>query len=624
MRRPASSTAFVLALAAASQVAAAQQVSGPIGSCLTPDSLEFVGSAHRTAQILREDAGLPVGQAASATAIQRAIKSLFATGQFEDVTSSCRVANGKTIYTFTLKDRPLLAAVEVSGVHRLSEGTVRDRVDLIIGRPVDPAQVARDVAKIDSMYAADGYYLAKVHVDTTTEKGDVKLLFRVDEGRRFAVSGVFVDGNTRVSDEDIVKTMQTKPEGFFWWRKGEFDDDKYAGDLAERIPKLYASKGFIDVQITRDTMEVDRERGKALIRLNVVEGPRYQVGKFEVNGGKRFSGEEIARYYPFRKTSRGLLSMVKGVIAPHPGDDIVFDQATWEEATRSVQNAYASEGYLYARIDPVVERSFVGKDSTPTVNLRWDIVEGSPAIVNRIEIKGNDVTSENCIRDQLFMLPGEVFSQDKLLRSWQNISSLGFFESPLPAPDYKPETDNMQLLDITFNVKEKHTGNINFGASLGQGTGVGGFIGFDQPNLFGRCKRGSLQWQFGQFLNDFNLSYQDPRIRGSRVSGQVTAYHSMTRYIIQDLGRSTRTGGEFRFGFPLPSSRYTRFYLNYGGEKVKYGAEGLDLWTERIRGWTADGLDVYCYFDNDQKGYAVEDAATLKEMLSEESESAAS
>src|SRR5206468_2752885 len=144
----------VIACVSSTHLAVAQQVSGPTGSCLTPDSLEFVGSAHRTAQVLREDAGLPVGQAASATVIQRAIKSLFATGQFEDVTSSCRISNGKTIYTFTVKDRPLLASVEVSGVRRLSEGGVRDRVDLIIGRPVDPAQVAHDVAKIDSMYSA--------------------------------------------------------------------------------------------------------------------------------------------------------------------------------------------------------------------------------------------------------------------------------------------------------------------------------------------------------------------------------------------------------------------------------------------------------------------------------------
>ena len=562
-----------------------QQVGGLAAPCLTPDSLEFVGSTHRTAAVLREDAGIPVGQPASSTVIQRAIKALYATGQFDETMSSqCRVVDGKTIYTFIVNDRPLLTSVEVQGVQKLSPGAVRDRVDLIVGRPVDPAQLARAVTKIDSMYSAGGFYLARVHVDSTVDKDGAKLVFRIDEGHRFAVSGVFVDGNVKVSDKAIVKAIETKPEGFFWWQTGEFDDDKYAGDLAERIPRLYSSKGYIDAQILSDTMETDRARGKALIRLRVNEGPQYKVGAFEVNGGKRFSGEEIARYYPFRRATGGLLDMVKGVgqtvfisagvIASQSRDEMMFNEQVWDDATRAVTSAYASEGYLYARVEPVIERMFVGADSIPTVKLRWDITEGSPAIVNRIDIKGNDVTSESCIRDQLFILPGDVFSQEKLLRSWQNISNLGFFESPLPAPDYKANGDP-QLLDLTFIVKEKHTGNVSFGASVGQGTGVGGFIGLDQPNLLGRCKRGALQWQFGQFINDFNLSFQDPRIRGSRISGQVTAYHSMSRFVIQDLGRTIRTGGELRFGFPVPNSRFTRFFIDYGGEKVKYGSQGL-------------------------------------------------
>src|SRR6185369_14892705 len=80
---------------------------------------------------------------------------------------------------------------------------------------------------------------------------------------------------------------------------------------------------------------------------------------------------------------------------------------------------------------------------------------------------------------------------------------------------------------------------------------------------------------FGQFINDFNLGLTDPRFRGSRVSSQLSLYHSISRYIIQDLGRTTRTGGSIRFGFPLPSTRLTRFYLDYGGERVQYGGSGL-------------------------------------------------
>ena len=73
----------------------------------------------------------------------------------------------------------------------------------------------------------------------------------------------------------------------------------------------------------------------------------------------------------------------------------------------------------------------------------------------------------------------------------------------------KPSANGVDV-DIIFRVEERRTGNINFGASLGQGTGVGGFLGLEEPNLFGRGKRGKLQWQFGKNINDFTLSYTDP------------------------------------------------------------------------------------------------------------------
>ncbi|MHB1295075.1 MAG: DUF72 domain-containing protein [Anaerolineae bacterium] len=45
-----------------------------------------------------------------------------------------------------------------------------------------------------------------------------------------------------------------------------------------------------------------------------------------------------------------------------------------------------------------------------------------------------------------------------------------------------------------------------------------------------------------------------------------------------------------------------------------YGPAGLAPWVQRLLGWLAEGRDVYCYLDNDQTGYAVQDALTLREM----------
>ena len=105
----------------------------------------------------------------------------------------------------------------------------------------------------------------------------------------------------------------------------------------------------------------------------------------------------------------------------------------------------------------------------------------------------------------------------------------------MPPPTTNPANEQGDV-NLVFNVKEKRTGNVNFGASVGQGTGVGGFVGFDQPNLFGECKRGSLQWQFGRYISDFNLSYTDPRIRQSNVSGTISLYKQRSRFIIRDIG----------------------------------------------------------------------------------------
>ena len=546
------------------------------GRCATPDSIAFRGTSRVTDATLRADVGIVPGPV-NYRALDRAIKALFATGQFDDVRASCELdPTPRATLLFTLRERPLLNAVDVAGTDRVARNTVRDRVDLLVGRPVDPAAVARSIQRIDSLYQVEGYYLAEVKPETTLVNGQLSLLFRVNEGRRLAVSGVNVLGNTGVSDADLVSAMSTKPEGFLWFRKGELDNDKFAGDVGERIPALYSSRGFLDAQVLKDTIVVDRARGKAIVDLTVKEGPRYRIGTFEVTGGHRFNNEDLQRYYPFGVQPKTISGAMKGVLRVGRGSDDTqyFDQARWDDATRRLGEAYANEGYIYASVRPIVERRRVGPDSVSTVNLRWEVEEGQPAIVNRVEILGNDITAESCIRNQISVVPGDIFRRDALIRSYQSIGNLGFFETPIAPPDTKRANEAGDL-DVVFHVKEKRTGNVNFGASVGQGAGVGGFVGFDQPNLFGLCKRGSLNWQFGQFVNDFSLTYSDPFIRESQISGTVTAYHSQTRYSVGNVGRPTRIGGQLQFGLPINSSRYSRVFASYGGERVRYDDAGL-------------------------------------------------
>jgi outer membrane protein insertion porin family len=180
------------------------------------------------------------------------------------------------------------------------------------------------------------------------------------------------------------------------------------------------------------------------------------------------------------------------------------------------------------------------------------------------------------VREAIVLVPGELFNRDRLIQSYRNIANLGFFQQPMAPPDVKT-IDNGVDVDITFRVEERRTGNINFGASLGQGTGLGGFLGLEEPNLFGRGKRGKLMWQFGKNINDFTLSYTDPAIQETRTSGTITLFNSRQRFTVGDLGRRRQVGGSLQLGFPFLGSRFTRIYANYGLQQIKFSGGSEDL-----------------------------------------------
>jgi outer membrane protein insertion porin family len=531
------------------------------------DSIVVEGSSRLKPSQIIGTSGLIAHQPINYRDIQRAITALFRTGQFDDVVVEQRNVGGRLVLVIRVKERPILEKWAVRGVNRVSEGEVKGRVQLTEGRPLDRNAVEQARAGIDSLYKHQGYYASNVKVlQLPQESGKVRVVFDVDEGERVAISQVVVDSNKHFSDKAVVKHMSTRPEGFWWFQKGEYDDRKVEEDIRERLPRWYADRGYVDFQVTHDSLVSDSAGGKAVLRLTVDEGRVYRVGTFDIEGNRRFSTDELLAFYPFGPI--GPTGSPRGKSRP-------FSRSEWDEATEKVQNLYANNGYIYAQVQPEEVRR-TGPGGSPFVDLRWNIREGSPATINKVEIVGNDVTHERVIREAIVMLPGDLFSRERLIRSYQNVSNLGFFQQPLPSPDVRPAANGVDV-DIIFRVEERRTGNINFGASLGQGTGVGGFLGLEEPNLFGRGKRGKLQWQFGANINDFTLSYTDPAIRESRISGTISLFDSRARFRVGELGRRKQTGGSVQLGFPFLGSRYTRLFTSYSFQRIKYSEGSADI-----------------------------------------------
>ena len=60
-------------------------------------------------------------------------------------------------------------------------------------------------------------------------------------------------------------------------------------------------------------------------------------------------------------------------------------------------------------------------------------------------------------------------------------------------------------------------------------------------------------------------------------------------------------------------------YARLHGDKELYASgytdASLDEWAAKCRGWDADGLDAFVYFDNDSKGHAPHDAMRLISLV---------
>ena len=540
---------------------AQERVSPPV------DSIIVEGAVRNTARQVISFSDIQLGQPATYRGIQRAIQGLFATGQFDDVRVDQRQVGDTLILILVVKERPLLQRWALRGVEKLEEGAVRRKISLPEGRPLDRSAMERSRHAVDSIYRKRGYYAVQVKtIELPQDNNQVRVVFDVVEGPRVVVGQVVIEGNTKFKDEDIVKGMITRPEGFWWFRKGEYNEENVEDDIRTSIPSWYANRGHVDLRVLSDTLVADSVPGKAIIRITVDEGPAYKVGRFEVTGNRRFSIEEISTFFPFGK----LTVAGSGQTIGDP-----FSRAAWAAGTERLATLYQNNGYIYSSVIPEEVRR-TGPDSVPYVDLKWSIREGQPAVINRIIILGNDVTHERVIREAIVLLPGETFNRDRLIRSYENVSNLNFFQQPMPPPDVEKAENDVDV-DIVFRVTEKRTGNINFGASVGQGVGVGGFIGLEEPNLFGKAKRGKLQWQFGRNINDFNLSYTDPAILDTRTSGTISVFNSRRRYTIGDLGRQRQRGYQLQFGFPLFGSRYSRVFLSSGVQQIRYSDAAADI-----------------------------------------------
>ena len=160
------------------------------------------------------------------------------------------------------------------------------------------------------------------------------------------------------------------------------------------------------------------------VKIKVYEGPKYYFGNIKWSGNAKYTNDILNK----------VLRIKKGDVFSE--DALTKRLSGGGQSSDDVSSLYLNDGYLTYNADPVQTRVY-----NDTVDLDIRMYEGPQYTINRVTVKGNDVTNDKVVMRELQTLPGQKFNKALLVESTRIIGQLGNFDDQKTDPKpvkYKP------------------------------------------------------------------------------------------------------------------------------------------------------------------------------------------
>ncbi len=503
------------------------------------------GNAFADPVAVIANSGLKVGEelVLPGDQVAGALRKLWSLGIFDDIAVAIDRKVGDGVYlVIRVKELPRFERVEVRGNDGISTDDILKKIPLDRGKALPRAELAKIAKTVQRLYESEGYLLADVRVSTEpvdTNAARAVVVVEVQEGKEVSVAHIRFEGNHAYDEGDLRGVMEDIAEKRWWkfWSSASFDRKKYEEDK-KRIVEFYRNNGFRDAEITSDSLWYSDDRTDMTILLRISEGPQYRIRNITWEGNT---------IYPD--------SVLNERLAIAPGE--IYNAKKFEqnlrgnEAQSDVASLYWDNGYLTANLEP--HETVAPGDS---LDIRIHVYERNQFKIGHVAIKGNTKTQDNVIRRELYTRPGDFFSRSAVIRSARQISVLNYFNPERIRPDYNLVDD--RTVDLTYEVEEKSSDNVNASVGYSGAFGVTGALGFtinnfsiSEPLTGGAGQVLNFEWQFGATTNyrTFSLGFTEPWLYGTPTLLGVNVFDTRQAYTfdLQQTGGSVRIGRRFRW-----------------------------------------------------------------------------
>jgi len=456
----------------------------------------------RIRYIIATRAGQPIDYVALADDV-RAIEKLgpFASTRVEQFPDR---AGTSVKVVFRVTELPYVGVIRFANLNYFQRSGLEKQIVTKVGQYLNPLVLENDRHALERYYRDKGYGDARVSAETPLERGIATVIFTVDFGRQVEVGKVLYDGlPPKVLTRTVDAALINAP--------GSPYQPEMVGLDEQAVARTLQDLGWLDATVAPaerlrfDYVRPNEERrrhgprivpdgrydDRVVLALALTAGELWHLGEVAFIGNTVASEEELRRAFALPTGS-------------------VFRRKDIDAAVDKAERVIRNQGY--ARAELRVDRR--PDPLTRTMHLTLHVFEGDQYTLDRVDVHGNFRTKDAVARRALRLHPGELWNEDRLDQSKDQIQRTGLFKAQPPAgvrlaPRF--DDDRPGRVDVVADVDEDSTGNFRVQLGYSSSFGVFGELGYQERN-FDLIKAVTLRgWRGAGHILELNASASEER-----------------------------------------------------------------------------------------------------------------
>ena len=468
-----------------------------------------------------------IGDSISKEEIVEISKSIFATGQFDDI----QIGRDGNALLINLTERPTIDEITIEGNEAIKTENLLD--GLKNSGIFEGALFRRSVfenlsSELERQYVSQGKYGASVEVlSDSLPRNRVKLSVEIEEGETAELKSINIVGNKIFAEEELKKVLKLKPRSWLsiFRTNTPYSKENLRGDL-ESLESFYKNRGYLNFSVNNSIISISEDKQELFITIDIFEGDIYKINEITLAGDLPID-EEIVKKLIFAR------------------NETIFSQELITISEENINNLLNNEGFLFSEV-----LGNIKKVEENLVDVVFFIEPGQRTYIRNINFTGNERTHDVVLRREMRQMEGAWASNSLLERSKLRLDRLGFFKQvdyeKIPVPGEKDK------VDIEFIVEEEFSGSI--AGSLGYGAyGFSLGANYSESNAFGTGNSIGIGINYSDWQTNISFNFFDPYFNPDGVGLGYGAYIRSSDYSNFNISayNTESFGGSVQFVLPI-------------------------------------------------------------------------